>query len=106
MAKSSPGAKPRGARLRTWRARRQSMATILAIVASELMGRDTRSSVFDFDAAHDRVAFDHQPFRGICGRHALVVDAPQERNARSEEHTSELQSHSDLVCRLLLEKKK
>src|SRR5438034_7548178 len=31
----------------------------------------------------------------------LAADAP-----RSEEHTSELQSHSDLVCRLLLEKKK
>src|SRR5436190_5513310 len=28
------------------------------------------------------------------------------RVERSEEHTSELQSHSDLVCRLLLEKKK
>src|SRR5260221_7757483 len=27
-------------------------------------------------------------------------------DVRSEEHTSELQSHSDLVCRLLLEKKK
>src|SRR5438132_7809734 len=27
-------------------------------------------------------------------------------SGRSEEHTSELQSHSDLVCRLLLEKKK
>src|SRR5438034_5990459 len=27
-------------------------------------------------------------------------------NCRSEEHTSELQSHSELVCRLLLEKKK
>src|SRR5260221_10931293 len=27
-------------------------------------------------------------------------------SSRSEEHTSELQSHSDLVCRLLLEKKK
>src|SRR5438034_6137738 len=27
-------------------------------------------------------------------------------SVRSEEHTSELQSHSDLVCRLLLEKKK
>src|SRR5438034_11364639 len=27
------------------------------------------------------------------------------QRARSEEHTSELQSHSDLVCRLLLEKK-
>src|SRR5437588_2435164 len=34
-----------------------------------------------------------------------VADRPQ-RLARSEEHTSELQSHSDLVCRLLLEKKK
>src|SRR2546430_11206101 len=32
---------------------------------------------------------------------ALVV-----REARSEEHTSELQSQSNLVCRLLLEKKK
>src|SRR5438034_3815232 len=29
-----------------------------------------------------------------------------ELKGRSEEHTSELQSHSDLVCRLLLEKKK
>src|SRR5260221_2259175 len=29
-----------------------------------------------------------------------------EYQLRSEEHTSELQSHSDLVCRLLLEKKK
>src|SRR5438034_11389874 len=27
-------------------------------------------------------------------------------HTRSEEHTSELQSHSDIVCRLLLEKKK
>src|SRR5438034_8260500 len=33
------------------------------------------------------------------GHHGLFVH-------RSEEHTSELQSHSDLVCRLLLEKKK
>src|SRR5438132_6016863 len=30
----------------------------------------------------------------------------EEQPFRSEEHTSELQSHSDLVCRLLLEKKK
>src|SRR5437588_7599060 len=30
----------------------------------------------------------------------------REKLGRSEEHTSELQSHSDLVCRLLLEKKK
>src|SRR5260221_4205130 len=31
---------------------------------------------------------------------------PYTLHQRSEEHTSELQSHSDLVCRLLLEKKK
>src|SRR5437773_8955968 len=30
----------------------------------------------------------------------------EETDRRSEEHTSELQSHHDLVCRLLLEKKK
>src|SRR2546421_4159604 len=39
----------------------------------------------------------------------LQVHGPVERRvaaARSEEHTSELQSRSDLVCRLLLEKKK
>src|SRR5690349_22799750 len=32
--------------------------------------------------------------------------APLSSSARSEEHTSELQSRRDLVCRLLLEKKK
>src|SRR5438105_5337357 len=32
--------------------------------------------------------------------------SPKSRSARSEEHTSELQSRVDLVCRLLLEKKK
>src|SRR5437588_8668723 len=37
---------------------------------------------------------------------AGVVEEPFVDDARSEEHTSELQSHSDLVCRLLLEKKK
>src|SRR5215211_8350751 len=43
--------------------------------------------------------------RGFC----TLVSRPggaDVRLARSEEHTSELQSHSDLVCRLLLEKKK
>src|SRR5260221_10919105 len=36
----------------------------------------------------------------------LPVDGDAASDERSEEHTSELQSHSDLVCRLLLEKKK
>src|SRR6266705_2891142 len=35
-----------------------------------------------------------------------VSSSPTGRHARSEEHTSELQSPYDLVCRLLLEKKK
>src|SRR5438034_1422209 len=35
-----------------------------------------------------------------------VEGGSDRRSLRSEEHTSELQSHSDLVCRLLLEKKK
>src|SRR5438132_8242053 len=40
---------------------------------------------------------------GICCRQLIP---PEYSVTRSEEHTSELQSHSDLVCRLLLEKKK
>src|SRR5947207_10195815 len=35
-----------------------------------------------------------------------IPKTQRSRGGRSEEHTSELQSHSDLVCRLLLEKKK
>src|SRR5436190_14004483 len=49
----------------------------------------------------------------LVPRTVYVASAPGCRNrsrcnhrGRSEEHTSELQSHSDLVCRLLLEKKK
>mgnify|MGYP000194346631 CR=1 FL=1 len=44
-----------------------------------------------------------------CGRtqRAVIVQAEYFFvRVRSEEHTSELQSRSDLVCRLLLEKKK
>src|SRR5437588_6300598 len=40
------------------------------------------------------------------GQSANIRDILQLATGRSEEHTSELQSHSDLVCRLLLEKKK
>src|SRR5206468_7561025 len=51
--------------------------------------------------------------RPKLGRWAAELDgllagnaAKSAREQRSEEHTSELQSRSDLVCRLLLEKKK
>src|SRR5438132_7911661 len=46
-----------------------------------------------------RAGTQHAPDVGVRPDGGEVV-------ARSEEHTSELQSHSDLVCRLLLEKKK
>src|SRR5438034_8088073 len=42
-----------------------------------------------------------RPRREAWALHGILIVA-----TRSEEHTSELQSHSDLVCRLLLEKKK
>src|SRR2546421_5505746 len=40
-------------------------------------------------------------WRRLCQRQGIFA-----AHTRSEEHTSELQSRSDLVCRLLLEKKK
>src|SRR5699024_11457078 len=55
------------------------------------------------------------PARGATGSHLhhrsaaqwISIHAPREgSDGRSEEHTSELQSRFDLVCRLLLEKKK
>src|SRR5206468_4426648 len=59
--------------------------------------------------------FDRKPFKraypsGTIELNLTVSERVQEYreklNERSEEHTSELQSRSDLVCRLLLEKKK
>src|SRR5207237_9606929 len=55
-----------------------------------------RSSDLLFTQKFHRVRSRRQVHRLIICRHAL----------RSEEHTSELQSHLNLVCRLLLEKKK
>src|SRR5260221_3609402 len=43
---------------------------------------------------------------GLNVAHTQVSNHRMSDIQRSEEHTSELQSHSDLVCRLLLEKKK
>src|SRR2546425_8536456 len=43
---------------------------------------------------------------GVTHRPAPVLVGGAVRDARSEEHTSELQSLAYLVCRLLLEKKK
>src|SRR2546430_15830739 len=42
----------------------------------------------------------------FAAKEAVCPHLPAMTNSRSEEHTSELQSQSNLVCRLLLEKKK
>src|SRR2546430_9011134 len=46
------------------------------------------------------------PAAALAEAIALGAPARAHNSARSEEHTSELQSQSNLVCRLLLEKKK
>src|SRR2546428_8276195 len=63
------------------------------------------------DAAFRRIAREVRipGFRPGKAPRALLqarIGADVARDERSEEHTSELQSRSDLVCRLLLEKKK
>src|SRR5438034_8463832 len=75
-----------------------------------MIRRPPRSTLFPYTTlfrslghAHDqRAATDPVPRPG----HDLAHRVGRGRRHRSEEHTSELQSHSDLVCRLLLEKKK
>src|SRR5260370_20288929 len=65
-------------------------------------------------ARHDRTSLESQRWRGLpCLPGSCILSAfPglvtrwQTKADRSEEHTSELQSHLNLVCRLLLEKKK
>src|SRR5436190_15386860 len=78
-----------------------------------MIRRPPRSTLFPYTtlfrsaghpAGYDalRVIADRAP----GGPLTIIADASHSLGARSEEHTSELQSHSDLVCRLLLEKKK
>src|SRR5438132_7748656 len=50
--------------------------------------------------------FHRHRIRGSAGPEHDLCRLARLQHGRSEEHTSELQSHSDIVCRLLLEKKK
>src|SRR5437588_9498275 len=65
-----------------------------------MIRRPPRSTLFPTRRSSDLMAECVQSDDLAAGFSANVLFA-----ARSEEHTSELQSHSDLVCRLLLEKK-
>src|SRR5206468_10405536 len=52
-----------------------------------------------------RVGHRRLPVRVRADHAGGIVLVPDDHDGRSEEHTSELQSRSDIVCRLLLEKK-
>src|SRR5260221_4326296 len=94
-----------------------------------MIRRPPRSTLFPYTTLFRSLVFRAQPFKDArmdddaelkvrfvpgplfqnLAQLALNLDAHGQGEIlkkRSEEHTSELQSHSDLVCRLLLEKKK
>src|SRR2546430_10387021 len=71
-----------------------------------MIRRPPRSTLFPYTTL-----FRSPRARARAARHRLHARGPPpdsraHRRGRSEEHTSELQSQSNLVCRLLLEKKK
>src|SRR5205085_7585489 len=67
------------------------------------MRRQPRSTLFPYTTLFRS---DAPSVRVVRGPEALAEEALLGESLRSEEHTSELQSQSNLVCRLLLEKKK
>src|SRR2546430_8706115 len=75
-----------------------------------MIRRPPRSTLFPYTTLFRSLAPDGEDaLAAISGApfDAIVLDVLMpKRDGRSEEHTSELQSQSNLVCRLLLEKKK
>src|SRR5260221_5369338 len=65
-----------------------------------MIRRPPRSTLFPYTTLFRSP---HRPTRRNMGSGVALKQLRQ--SLRSEEHTSELQSHSDIVCRLLLEKK-
>src|SRR2546421_7837153 len=80
-----------------------------------MIRRPPRSTLFPYTTLFRSIRKRHARFKhGLASSHQIRMFVAVESNPmpqsmrkiRSEEHTSELQSRSDLVCRLLLEKKK
>src|SRR2546427_2138102 len=77
-----------------------------------MIRRPPRSTLFPYPPLSRSLADGREVYGAVRPGQSPPVVAPAadltpaERDARSEEHTSELQSQSNLVCRLLLEKKK
>src|SRR5260221_9108380 len=70
-----------------------------------MIRRPPRSTLFPYTTLF-RSKAGGQSYQGALSYETDDIGAVWKNVGRSEEHTSELQSHSDLVCRLLLEKKK
>src|SRR2546430_12601271 len=66
-----------------------------------MIRRPPRSTLFPYTTLFRSCGDSNEPDR----RASLCPASSGNHDARSEEHTSELQSQSNLVCRLLLEKK-
>src|SRR5260221_3882572 len=66
---------------------------------------DTATTEIYTLSLHDALPIYHGRPVHPAGNVPLRRLSSRSKSDRSEEHTSELQSHSDLVCRLLLEKK-
>src|SRR2546430_11510109 len=77
-----------------------------------MIRRPPRSTLFPyttlFRSTNSSWAINSSPSsseRSLTGTRRIASSEPEAMRLRSEEHTSELQSQSNLVCRLLLEKK-
>src|SRR2546430_10923409 len=69
-----------------------------------MIRRPPRSTLFPYTTLFRSISWDTTTATNAA--HTLSAQARDAAGNRSEEHTSELQSQSNLVCRLLLEKKK
>src|SRR5688572_10472117 len=84
-----------------WRAASVDKADVASLANELIEARDVLVRSADALVAHGLISDERlQDIRKQPGYRAVATDV------RSEEHTSELQSQSNLVCRLLLEKKK
>src|SRR5258706_2419440 len=71
-----------------------------------MIRRPPRSTLFPYTTLFRSCRKPQLPSDENSYRAASILPARYEFSSRSEEHTSELQSLTNLVCRLLLEKKK
>src|SRR5260221_14663262 len=71
-----------------------------------MIRRPPRSTLFPYTTLFRSSTCSDAETLAAYHERSLAPEQMASLKTRSEEHTSELQSHSDLVCRLLLEKKK